>query len=98
MLYVIFGLDAPNSAPLRTAHRPAHLERIKAMHEQGRIVMAGPIPKIDAPSIEGGTAGSLIVAEFDSLEAARNWFAADPFSLAGVYASVDVRPFVKLVL
>lgn len=98
MLYVIFALDAPDSAPLRAAHRPAHLERIKTMHAQGRIVMAGPIPRVDAPSTEGGTAGSLIVAEFDSLEEARSWFAADPFSTAGVYASVEVRPYIKLAL
>lgn len=98
MLYVIFGLDAPDSGPKRAANRPAHLERVKALHEQGRIAIVGPLPKLDAPSLEGGAAGSLIVAEFDSLDAARAWIDADPFSKAGVYASVEVRPFIKLSL
>lgn len=98
MLYVIFGLDAPDSAAKRAAARPAHLERVKQMHEQGRIAMVGPLPKVDAPSTEGGVAGSLIVAEFESLEAARAWIESDPYSQAGVYASVEVRPFIKLNL
>lgn len=98
MLYVIFGLDAPDSAAKRAAARPAHLERVKAMHDQGRIAMVGPLPKIDAPSTEGGVAGSLIVAEFESLEAARAWIGSDPYTQAGVYASVEVRPFLKLTL
>ncbi|MGQ0698228.1 MAG: YciI family protein [Panacagrimonas sp.] len=98
MLYVIFGLDAPDAGPRRLANRPAHLERIKALHEQGRMAIVGPLPKIDAPSLEAGAAGSLIVAEFDSLEAARAWVAADPFTTAGVYASVEVHPFFKLSL
>lgn len=98
MLYVIFGLDAPGSLPKRAANRPAHLERIKALHEQGRMAMVGPFPNIDAPSMEAGACGSLIVAEFESLEAARAWIEADPFSKAGVYATVEVRPFIKLSL
>lgn len=98
MLYVIFALDAPDSAVKRAAARPAHLERVKKMHEQGRIAMVGPLPRLDAPSTDGGVAGSLIVAEFDSLEAARDWIEADPYSQAGVYASVEVRPFIKLSL
>lgn len=98
MLYVIFGLDAPDSAPKRAAHRAAHLERVKALHDQGRIAMVGPLPRLDAPSLEGGSVGSLIVAEFESLEAARAWIEADPFSKAGVYASVEVHPFLKLSL
>ena len=98
MLYMIFGLDAPDSAAKRAASRPAHLERVKQMHEQGRIAMVGPLPKLDAPSTEGGVAGSLIVAEFDSLDAARAWIDSDPYSKAGVYASVEVRPFIKLTL
>jgi uncharacterized protein len=98
MLYMIFGLDAPDSAAKRAASRPAHLERVKKMHEEGRIAMVGPLPKVDAPSTEGGVAGSLIVAEFESLEAARAWIESDPYSKAGVYASVDVRPFIRLNL
>ena len=98
MLYVIFALDAPDSAAKRAAARPAHLERVKTMHEQGRIAMVGPLPRLDVPSTEGGVAGSLIVAEFDSLDTARAWIEADPYSQAGVYASVEVRPFIKLSL
>lgn len=98
MLYVIYALDTPDSGLLRAAHRPAHLARVQAMHQQGRIVLVGPLPKIDAPSIEGGVSGSLIVAEFESLADARAWIDDDPFVKAGVYASVDVRPFFKLAL
>lgn len=98
MLYVIYALDAPDAAAARAAARPAHLERVKAMHSQGRIALVGPLPKIDAPSVEGGVAGSLIVAEFDSLDAAHAWIQADPYVAAGVYASVDVRPFLRIAL
>ncbi|MGQ0619300.1 MAG: YciI family protein [Panacagrimonas sp.] len=97
MLYMIFGLDAPDAGPRRAAARPAHLERLHALQAEGRVVLAGPLPRIDAPSLDGGVAGSLIVAEFDSLEAAKAWIATDPFTLAEVYASVEVRPFVKSV-
>ena len=71
MLYAIYALDVPDSGPRRAASRPAHLERVKAMHAEGRIAMVGPLPKLDAASVEGGIAGSLIIAEFDSLEAAK---------------------------
>lgn len=98
MLYAIYALDVPDSGPRRAASRPAHLERVKAMHAEGRIAMVGPLPKLDAASVEGGIAGSLIIAEFDSLEAARAWIDADPYVKAGVYASIDVRPFLKLNL
>lgn len=98
MLYVIYALDAPDRAAQRATARPAHLARVKAMHAQGRIAMVGPMPKIDAPSTESGVAGSLIVAEFDSLADARAWIDSDPYVTAGVYASIDVRPFLKLSL
>ena len=98
MLYAIYALDVPDSAERRAASRPAHLERVKAMHAQGRLAMVGPLPRLDAPSVEGGVAGSLIIAEFDSLEDARAWIQADPYVAAGVYASIDVRPFLKLNL
>lgn len=98
MLYVFYALDAPDSAALRAANRPAHLARVTALHAQGRMALVGPLPKIDAPSLDGGVAGSLIVAEFDSLADARAWIDADPFVTSGVYASVDVRPFCKLAL
>lgn len=98
MLYMIFGQDAPNAAAARAAQRPAHLERLKALHAQGRIVLVGPLPAIDAPSLEAGVTGSLIVAEFETLDAARAWVEADPYNEAGVYASVEVRPFYQVKL
>ena len=98
MLYVIHALDAADSAQRRARVRPQHIERVTQLHRQGRVAMVGPMPMVDAPSIEGGVAGSLIVAEFDSLEAARAWIDADPYVQAGVYATVDVRPFIALQL
>lgn len=98
MLYVIYALDAPDVAALRAASRPAHLDRLRALNEQGRLVLVGPMPRVDAPSLDGGVTGSLIVAEFDGLEAAREWMAADPYVKAGVYASVDIRPFFQVKL
>ncbi|OWY40171.1 hypothetical protein CEK28_05415 [Xenophilus sp. AP218F] len=97
MLYAIRGEDHPDSLEKRLASRPAHLERLKALQDAGRLVLAGPFPAID--SVDPGPAGfsgSLIVAEFESLEAARAWADADPYCAAGVYAKVDVRPFRKV--
>lgn len=96
MLYTIFAEDTPNSLEKRLAHRPAHLERLQQLQHEGRLFLAGPFPAID--SVDPGPAGysgSLIVAEFESLEQAQTWASADPFSLNGVYAEVDVRPFRK---
>lgn len=98
MLYAIVGEDVPGSLDKRLAARPAHLERLNALQAQGRLMLAGPFPAID--SIDPGPAGfsgSLIVAEFDSLEAARAWADADPYVAAGVYAGVSVRPFKKVL-
>ncbi len=98
MLYAIVGEDVPGSLDKRLAARPAHLERLNALQAQGRLLLAGPFPAID--SIDPGPAGfsgSLIVAEFDSLEAARAWADADPYVAAGVYAGVSVRPFKKVL-
>ncbi|MNN42865.1 YciI-like protein [compost metagenome] len=94
MLYAIIASDAANSLEARLANRPAHLERLNALKDAGRLVLAGPHPAIDSndPGPAGFT-GSLIVAEFDSLEAARAWADADPFCAAGVYAEVVVKPF-----
>lgn len=94
MLYAIIASDAANSLDARLANRPAHLERLKALQDAGRLVLAGPHPAIDSndPGPAGFT-GSLIVAEFDSLEAARAWADADPFCAVGVYAEVVVKPF-----
>ena len=98
MLYAIISEDVEDSLPLRATVRPEHLARIEALRDQGRLILAGPHPAIDTtePGPAGFT-GSLIVAEFDSLEEAEQWAATDPFVAAGVYASVTVKPF-KLVL
>lgn len=98
MLYAILCEDVPNSLPLRMAARPAHLARLQDMVAQGRIVLAGPHPAIDAedPSSAGFT-GSLIVASFDSLEEARAWADADPYVTGGVFARVTVKPFRKVL-
>jgi len=97
MLYMIVGDDVENSLSARTAARPAHLGRLEALQNQGRLVIAGPNPHIDSidPG-EAGFSGSLIVAEFDSLEAAQNWADQDPYIEAGVYQNVTVKPFNKI--
>ena len=96
MLYAIFGNDVPDSWDRRKGARPAHVARLQALQDEGRLLLAGPFPAIDAsdPGMAGFT-GSLIVAEFDSLAAAQAWAAADPYIAAGVYAQVAVRPFKK---
>ncbi|WP_018869598.1 MULTISPECIES: YciI family protein [unclassified Thioalkalivibrio] len=97
MLYMIQGHDAPDSLDARLAARPEHLERLQALRDAGRLVLAGPCPAIDSPDPgPAGFSASLIVAEFPSLEAAREWADADPYVRAGVYASVDVRPFKQV--
>lgn len=97
MLYMIQGQDAPDSLDARLAARPEHVARLQALHEAGRLILAGPLPAIDSnePGPAGFT-GSLIVAEFPSLEAAHEWADADPYVAAGVYTSVDVRPFKQV--
>ena len=98
MLYAIFSEDVPESLPLRLQARPAHLERLQGLRAEGRLVLAGPHPALDTedPGPAGFT-GSLVVAEFPSLEAARAWADADPYVEAGVYVRVDVRPFRKVL-
>lgn len=96
MLYVVMGRDAPGSLDLRTKTRPDHVAYLKVLVAQGRMVLAGPRPKVDA--LDPGAAGfhgSLIVAEFENLEAAQQWAANDPYMKAGVFEHVDVYPFVK---
>ncbi|NGY06168.1 YciI family protein [Solimonas terrae] len=96
MLYAILAHDAPDSLAGRRAHRPAHLERLLVLQNQGRLVLAGPRPRIDAADPgEAGFSGSLVVAEFESLQAAQAWAQDDPFMKAGVYQRIDVYPFVK---
>ncbi|HJT50838.1 MAG TPA: YciI family protein [Nitrosospira sp.] len=98
MLYAIRGEDVPDSLDKRVAARPAHLERIKALQEDGRLVLAGPCPAIDSPDPgPAGFSGSLIVAEFESPEAAQAWANADPYVTSGVYEKVIVRPFKKVL-
>ncbi|TZF87072.1 YciI family protein [Cognatilysobacter lacus] len=98
MWYVIDARDAADVLARRLEARPKHLERLNALRDAGRLLVAGPCPAIDAedPGPAGFT-GSLVVAEFESLEAAREWAGADPYVAAGVYASVDVRPFRKVL-
>lgn len=98
MWYVIEGYDAPETLAKRQQTRADHLGRLTALHDQGRLLLAGPCPAIDAEDPgPAGFSGSVVVAEFDSLQAARDWADADPYVAAGVYARVDVRPF-RLVL
>lgn len=97
MLYSIVGRDVEDSLMRRMSARPDHLARLHALQEQGRLLLAGPFPAIDAadPGAAGYT-GSLIVAEFASLQEAQAWADADPYVAAGVYAEVSVRPFRKV--
>ena len=98
MLYAIISQDVENSLEKRLSVRPAHVERLQELKEQGRLILAGPHPAIDnyEPGPAGFT-GSLIVAEFESLEAAQSWADEDPYITAGVYDSVIVKPFKKVL-
>jgi uncharacterized protein YciI len=97
MLYAIIGEDVSGSLEKRLAARPAHLERLKALQDEGRMIVAGPCPAIDSPDPgPAGFSGSLIVAEFPSLEEAQTWADADPYVAAGVYARVTIKPFKKV--
>jgi len=97
MWYAIIGQDVSNSLDKRIAARPAHLARLQVLQEEGRLLLAGPFPAVDAadPGAAGFT-GSLIVAEFASLQAAREWADADPYVAAGVYRQTTVQPFRKV--
>ncbi|HAQ86309.1 MAG: hypothetical protein CMK99_06910 [Pseudomonas sp.] len=97
MLYAIIASDVPNSLQDRLASRPAHLARLDQLKSEGRLVLAGPHPAVDSndPGAAGFT-GSLVVAEFDSLQAAEQWAAADPYKAAGVYGDVIVKPFKQV--
>ena len=97
MFYAIIGEDRAGTLDQRMAARPAHVERLKALQDEGRLLLAGPCPAIDSPDPgPAGFSGSLIVAEFASLEAARAWADADPYVAAGVYGKVTVKPFKKV--
>lgn len=98
MLYSIFAYDVENSLELRAQARPDHIARLKTLHESGRLILAGPNPSIDSPTPgDAGFSGSLIVAEFSSLEAAKDWAEADPYVAAGVYEKVEVKPFKQVL-
>jgi uncharacterized protein YciI len=98
MLYAIISTDVENSLEKRLSVRPAHLDRIVALKDAGRLVIAGPHPAVDSNDPgPAGFSGSLIVAEFNSLSAAKAWAEADPFVAAGVYASVVVKPFKQVL-
>lgn len=98
MYYIIKGTDVENSLERRMQIRPAHLERLQALKDQGRLFCAGPIPAIDsAEPTPAGFTGSLVVAEFDSLEDARSWADKDPYLLEGVYESVTVEPYLLVL-
>ncbi|GGD53645.1 YciI family protein [Pseudoxanthomonas indica] len=98
MWYAIEGYDAADALPKRLAARPAHLARLTALRDQGRLLLAGPCPAIDAEDPgEAGFSGSIVIAEFESLDAARAWAQADPYIEAGAYERVEVRPFKKVL-
>jgi uncharacterized protein YciI len=98
MLYAIIATDTENSLENRLNARPAHLARLEQLKNEARLILAGPHPAVDSNDPgPAGFSGSLIVAEFESIEAAQQWADADPYRAAGVYASVVVKPF-KLVL
>jgi uncharacterized protein len=98
VLYAIMAEDVPGALPRRLQARAAHLERLKALQDAGRLILAGPHPAIDAEDPgPAGFSGSLIVAEFASREAAIAWAAEDPYAVAGVYGRVTVKPFRKVL-
>ncbi len=98
MLYAISGEDIPESLERRLAARTAHLDRINILQKEGRLILAGPYPAIDSPDPgPEGFSGSLIVAEFESLDAARTWAEADPYVTSGVFAKLTVKPFKKVM-
>lgn len=98
MWYCITGTDHPDSLERRLAVRPAHVARLEQLQAEGRLLLAGPFPAIDAEQPgPAGFSGSLIVAQFASLADAESWAKADPYVDAGVYASVSVKPFRKVL-
>lgn len=97
MLYAILCEDIPDSLDQRMSVRPAHLQRLQDLQDQGLLIIAGPHPAInsDTPG-DAGFTGSLIIAEFDNLGAAKTWADADPYNLAGVFARVSIKPFKQV--
>jgi uncharacterized protein YciI len=98
MLYAIWAQDVEQSLEKRLAARPDHVARLKVLADEGRLILAGPMPAVDSSDPgEAGMTGSLIVAEFTSLEAAQSWAQDDPYIAAGVYEQVSVKPFIKVL-
>lgn len=98
MWYAIVSEDVANSLEKRQSARPAHLERLETLKAEGRLLVAGPFPAIDSETPgDAGFTGSLVIAEFDSLEAAQAWADADPYMAAGVYQNVMVKPYKKVL-
>jgi uncharacterized protein len=98
VLFVILSRDVPNSLSKRLPVRPAHLERVKILQTEGRLVLAGPFPAIaQTDPGEAGFIGSMIVAEFDDAASARIWANADPYVAAGVYQSIEILPFKQVL-
>ncbi len=97
MLYIIYAEDNADSLEKRTSVRPAHLARLQLLQDEGRLIVAGPMPAVDSndPGVAGFT-GSAIIAEFSSLETAQSWAEADPYIAAGVYKNVAVKPFKRV--
>jgi len=94
MYYAIISEDVPQSLPLRTKARRDHLARLEQLRDEGRLLVAGPHPAIDSPEPgDSGFTGSLVIAEFESLEDARAWADSDPYVAAGVYQAVTVKPY-----
>jgi len=98
MLYALISQDAAGTLEKRLAARPEHLKRLEQLRDEGRLILAGPHPAIDSddPGPAGFT-GSLVIAEFESLEEARHWANADPYLAAGVYEQLTVKPFKKVL-
>ncbi len=97
MYYVIFACDRPDTLDARLAVRPAHLERLKKLQAEGRLLTAGPNPIVDGKNDgKAGFTGSTVIAEFDSWEDAHAWALADPYVEAGVYGDVFVKPFINV--
>jgi uncharacterized protein len=98
MLYVLMGEDAPGTLDARIAARPAHVARLEALRDDGRLLIAGPMPAIDSPDPgPAGFFGSLVVAEFETLADAQRWLADDPYVQQGVFARTTVRPYKKVL-
>lgn len=98
MLYVIIGEDSEDSLPRRKVQRAEHLARLEQLRDEGRLVIAGPCPAIDSMDPgPAGFSGSIIIAEFESLEAAQTWADSDPYTSEGIFTSVTVKPFKKVL-